>query len=398
MNSVHGLPARVLRVGLQVVRDGWLIVGIAAVLFVTAEFAYRLQASARSAVRNYGREQVVDPSTHPYAGRSWWPRWLEERNGVASMYDPYRARRLRPHVAAGLNTDSSGYRMTIQHTAPTNRGGEVWMFGGSTMWGWTARDSFTIPTLTAKHLSARGVHDVRVLNLAQSAYALTQEAITLLLELRDGKCPVAAVFLDGNNDVAVAFQTGRAGGTLNEAELARRFDEPRGFWADLIRIANHSELAGRVRQSVLGPPPPAVVAPASDAICGVIARQYWQLATLIDAWGRRFHFPVFFVWQPLEATSAKRLTAWERGIEAYPGYRETQVRCATLTDSVVAGKLDGESASLSRLFDSDTATVVIDDDGHVTEAADDRIAARIADLLTSVLAPGAGQLRERHSR
>jgi hypothetical protein len=260
------------------------------------------------------------------------------------------------------------------------------MLGGSTMWGWTARDSATIPSLVAARLTARG-EDVEVVSLAQPAFNLTQETITLLLELRRGNVPDVAVFLDGNNEIAPAIQAGSAGHILNEAQTAQALEFGRsGVWRTLLGLGRRSMLVERIGRAT-GPAP---AAPPPNALCGDVVRYYRNLVRSVEGLGREFGFSALFLWQPMRATTQKPLTAWERSIPTTPGYRPTVLRCTALADSLMADRLGRSYFQLGSLFDVDTSSVFLDDYGHVTEAANAAIADRITELLEPILAQSSG--------
>jgi len=262
----------------------------------------------------------------------------------------------------------------------------LFMLGGSAMWG-VARDSSTIPSLVTAELQARGVRNVEVVNLAQMAYVSTQEAITLLLELRQGNIPAAAVFLDGHNDIATALRTGPPGSIMNEALFAQPFESARsGFWIELLTLGQRSALVTRLAtlvRSWSGDRGHTRLAP--DSLCREVTRQYSNVARSVEAWGREFGFRVLFLWQPMLATTHKPLTAWERSIPAPIGYRETIQRCTSLADSLMADRAGRTYFPLHAVFDHHPESVYLDDWGHVTEAGNQVIAVRIVDILAPLL-------------
>jgi hypothetical protein len=155
---------------LEWARDARVILGLALFGFLLLEGAYRLQGAARRQVR-----QLRAPSTeqsrpaHPYADQAWWHAARAHGNqGFGLRFDAYRGWWVKPFSSPYLNIDSAGFRLTPQ--APVSRPARrVFMMGGSTMWGYTSRDSMTIPALVAARLRARGFSDIEVVNLAQSA-------------------------------------------------------------------------------------------------------------------------------------------------------------------------------------------------------------------------------------
>ncbi|MGH7665463.1 MAG: SGNH/GDSL hydrolase family protein [Gemmatimonadaceae bacterium] len=382
---------------LHALRDGWLIVGIALLLLLGLEAAYRGQAAARRLLRGMtaNEESILE---HPYASESWYGLW-ERREGARGggiEYDPYRGWWAEPYEFPLVNVDSAGHRVTPQPrragAAPTRR---LVMLGGSTMWGYTARDSFTIPALVAERLEADGIPDVEVVNLAQPAYTLTQGLITLLLDLRAGVVPDAAVFLDGNNEIATTFESGEAGRVLGERLAEERLRlGGRGMGAELLGLTRHSELIGRVlpisdrertEQSWANPEP--------ERVCDDVAAYYRRLVAMGEALGREFGFSVHFFWQPLRATTGKPLTAWEAAAGAPAEYGVLLRRCTAAVDSVMADRRERTYFPLHALFDEDTATVFLDDFGHVTERAN----GIIADEILRRVGPILGRPTDRHS-
>jgi hypothetical protein len=363
------------------------MIGVTLVLFLGLEGLYR----AQSAIRATGREPaqpMVDSTLHPYAKEAWWGPF-QGRDGLrvrANRFDPYRAFWGIPAGSRYVNVDSAGRRITPQES-PSGRGKvrQVFMLGGSTMWGYTARDSFTVPALVARVLHDHGMTDVEVVNLAQGAYNSTQETTTLLLELANGRIPAAAVALNGYNDIATAYKYGGAGHTYGEAGIAQQIElGQRGFWGEMIGLGRHSALIARLRKSVgldKSAPEPR---PDPDALCADVARYYHGIARVTDAMGREWGFPVIHVLQPFQSASHKPPTAWERTL----GGPAVWAQCATAIESEMAGKAD--FVSLTSMFDAETTTVFVDQNAHVTEAANRQIAERIADVLMPLLArPGA---------
>lgn len=372
-------------------RDGWLIVGVTLVFLVGLEGVYRGQAALRRALRWTTPTVDANPA-HPYAGQPWYALW-ESREGAVSepdRYDPYRGWWPQSYRFRYLNVDSAGRRVTPQSASSSGHPRRIFMLGGSTMWGYTARDSATIPTLLAQKLHALGLGDVEVVNFAQSGFTLTQEAITLLLELRAGNVPEVVVFLDGNNEVATAFQAGSPGHILNEDLFRQRFElTRRSLWEDVLGLGRHSALVERLGRVAAGSTPVRVPPRGLDpeAVCDDIAFYYRNLVRSIEALGREFGFQTLFLWQPLRATTGKTVTPWERSFPHRDEYRRLLRQCTAAVDSVMADQIRRNYIPLHPLFDDDTSSVFLDDFGHVTEAANTKIADRIAASIVPLLAP-----------
>ena len=365
-------------------RDGWLVVGATLALLVVIELAYR---GARTALRPLFPDRLtgMGGANHPYARERWFAPWEERRNRTLhdnTVYDPYRGYRLTAASLPGLHVDSAGHRVTVQRArAPAAR--RLVLLGGSTMWGYNARDSLTIPSLVAARLAARGIHDVEVVNLAEVGYNLTQGVATLLLELRRGRVPAAVVSLDGVNEVDAVLNGGRPGEITDQRLAERRFAR-RGPGAALLALGESSRFLRRVARLAAPARPPA---PSPERACPAVAAYYGEMARVMGALGREYGFPVLLLWQPTLARSRKPRTAWEASLaDARPELQRLTVRCSALTDSLLSGGPARTYFPLHSLFDRDTATVFLDHFGHVTERANGVIADRAVELVAPLLA------------
>lgn len=364
-------------------RDAWLILGVTLVLFLALDLLYRAQGAARRALRPLppASPSALAPN-HPNAGEAWWREVHSGKHitGGGIRYDPFRGWWQLPHTSRYLNVDAEGRRITVQTPPAPGPRRLVYMFGGSVMWGWIVRDSFTIPSQVATRLRRLGYADVEVVNLSQSMFDLAQNLATLLVELRWGRVPAVAVFLDGNNEVAPVVQSRVLGKILNEELLARRFSRKTGLGYDLAALLHNSALVRRLTDRV-SPLPTTSTA----ALCDSVAGSYSREVRVIGSLAATFRFAPVFLWQPLRATSKKPLTEWERGIRSGPGWPEMLGRCTAAADSALSDRRGITFFPLHDLFDGDSTSVFLDDYGHLTERGNgivaDYIAARIAERL-----------------
>jgi lysophospholipase L1-like esterase len=264
-------------------------------------------------------------------------------------------------------------------TAPT----KVFLLGGSAMWGVTARDSFDIPSFTAAALERLGVGPVEVVNLAQAAYNTTQELNTLALELAHGRAPTVAVFFDGYNDIATAWKYGEPGHTYGDEAIDQQIQlGNRGFWAEVAGLGRHSAALSRLGKALglIQTPPPIRGGPGE--ICGPVAGYYRRIVTLAQEIASAEGFRVAYFLQPVHVSTKKRLTPWE---ERLPKQRSLAA-CTSSIDSAMADHRGSVFYPLIDIFDQDTATVFVDENAHITEDANRKVAERIA----AVIAPWLG--------
>jgi hypothetical protein len=373
----------------RALRDGWLIVGITILTFVLFEYGYRAQANLRRVLSERLSPTVQAPPPHPYAKEEWWRTWRETRpDGFNARFDPYRGWWPTAFERANLTIDAHGRRVIPQPTAHSARPWRVFMFGGSVMWGYTARDSFTIPAFMARELQARGINDVELVNYGQLGFVSTQEVISLLLSIREKDIPNATVFLDGLNDVTTAFQTGSAGHVENEPAAAELWTTARAGWrGNISSIARRSELLARIATLAGRKPAGTPAAPPPSQICDAVATQYRQNSLVAQTLGARFGFATLFFWQPMLASTGKPLSAFERQIgEGKPGLGAVLRQCDAVATRIMSDRNGVDFFSLRDAFDNDSTTAFLDPYGHITERANGVLAHRMVERLLAVRA------------
>jgi hypothetical protein len=360
-------------------RDAWLMVGIALVLFFVLEGGYRLQAAVRG---SWGSDPPVDSSGHPYAGQQWFRDFHDGPDGLnARNYrlDPYRGHWPAPLRSPNLNIDSSGKRLTVRYGNGAGPNTRIFMFGGSSMWGFAARDSFTIPSLLSAKLADRGFRHVEIVNLAQAGFNSTQEVTTLLVELAGGNIPDIAVFLNGYNDIATGIHWGAPGHSYAEDIAQRRVDlGKRGFWGEITGMGRHSKLIQRFT-------PRAAERKRSEGsdgqLCEQIAQYYRRLHLAVKGLADEFGFHTLTFHQPHHATAKKTLTSWERSL----GRAQLFVRCSGVLDSVMADRVGISFFQTHSLFAEDSQAIFVDKDSHISEFGNGKVAEFLASLLTPYL-------------
>lgn len=143
--------------------------------------------------------------------------------GGALRWEPFSYWRSEPFTGKYIQIDAAGRRRTVAR-APIEPGSpRVVLYGGSTAWGFGARDEHTIASCLAKLLHEDGVA-VEVVNAAQIGYVSTQELIEFQRNCAAGDVPDLVVFLTGVNDLGAAAQSGQAGLSINEANRAAEFN------------------------------------------------------------------------------------------------------------------------------------------------------------------------------
>jgi hypothetical protein len=196
-------------------------IAIALVLFLLADIAAALLISLHHAPKE------MPDAYFTSADHAWPPSYFTELYSVRLRWHPYSYWQGRPFAGKYINVGEDGLRHTWNNgftgTAHGGRTFQIFMFGGSAMWGYGAPDDDTIASALVKILAQTGIN-ARVTNFGQIGYVSTQELALFFQLLRDGKVPDLVIFYDGFNDTASAFQNGVAGITENEINRAREFN------------------------------------------------------------------------------------------------------------------------------------------------------------------------------
>jgi hypothetical protein len=356
-------------------RDAWLILGITLIMSLCLEGIYSVFAG-----RTRPSQAIPMPPTHPYAGTDWFPAFNTGPDGPSARHfvlDPYRFHRETELHTRFINVDSLGHRFTAYSAAPAAAKLRVWLLGGSVMWGFTVRDSFTIPSFFAQALRSRGLQDVEVLNLAESGYNSSQEATTLLYEIARSGPPDAAIFLNGYNDMATAFKWKQPGMVYDLDRSQQKVDNARaGIGRQLLGIVLRSRLVQRFAPE---PTDAEEDVPASlrGDLCPAVARYYRNIALETEGIGRGMGFPVYYFLQPMHHVTAKPLSEHERTFRREPAFQE----CTRQIDSLMQDWNGTRYFPAYRYFDQESATVFVDRHSHLTEAANRELAERMADIV-----------------
>ncbi len=400
---------RVARV-FRVLRDAWLVIGVAVLLWAALEVAYRLQA----VVRMSRVPEATAADAFPDSA-AWRALVEEERRTYRTRWEPLVYYRREPFAGTWFNVDSAGLRHTVQPADALGAANTVAFFGGSTMWGTFQPDSATIPSQIAARLAASDVAPARVINYGEFGYESTRELVVLQRILQEGVRPAVVVFYDGINDVFTAVQHGRAGIPLNDQQRARDylfgrtvFDTRLEVSADVRSLAalteamaNRSWLFRRVRAALTrhaaGQEGPDTASLARDIVTNY--RAVFDAACAL-ATANGFH--VLFYWQPTIHTTGKPLTSYERALVERLEGDPVQARATALHGAVAAelarsgpvSRPCGSLHTLAQLFDDEESLVFVDFIGHTHSGPVARVADTLAaDILAALRAHPADRPR-----
>jgi hypothetical protein len=294
----HGAIIVVNTVALVLILDG--------AAWVAIQTRHRSDVSVNP-VRRYGAERLL----RGYPGR-------RQEDVLALLHETWDEvdRRTRyealtefseaPFRGAYVNVEPGGFRAGKVQSAwpPDPAGFNIFVFGGSTTFGYGVSDDETLPSAIQDCApSARG-RAVHVYNFGRGSYFSTQELMLYYRLLASGHTPSVAIFVDGLNDFA-DLPAHLAGELDATATLRSLVDESEwgndvGSLRTFLNRTSLGRFAGWMRRRKDRPDSSFQRAERPDEATLVRVRDRWLLnRKLIGALSVMFHVRPVFVWQPV---------------------------------------------------------------------------------------------------
>lgn len=226
-------------------------------------------------------------------------------------FEPFTQFRESQFSGNYVNVDENGFRR-IEDQGPWPPQDEflnVFVFGGSTTFGYGLPDEQTIVSFLQEILSANG-HSmrVRVYNFGRGFYYSSQERILFEKLLVSGNVPDLAIFVDGLNDFIWTLDEPQFTDVLTRMmELNRSRKDmlvsALAYWLPVGRAGLYmgEQLAER---SIGGPAPPAEEASmwslvGTEGRARAVVERYLLNKKLVTAVASSFDVNTLFVWQPI---------------------------------------------------------------------------------------------------
>ena len=117
-------------------------------------------------------------------------------------YEPMAQFKEAPYKGRFVNVSEHGFRQGKEPAVwpPNPEAFNIFVFGGSTTFGYGLPDWQTIPAVLQKKLRAKGVKNAAVYNFGRGYFFSTHEMLLFQRLLLEGRVPSMAVFIDGIND------------------------------------------------------------------------------------------------------------------------------------------------------------------------------------------------------
>ena len=376
----------------------WSIIGITLIVLGLTEAGFRLGFALKD---RFGLPPQPDRRVlaEGYGSASWPVRHYREIESLRERWEPYVYFRPEAFHGETISIGPDGLRATWQPPSSVSSGVhdpepvEILMLGGSSLWGFGARDDQTIPSVLARELFRRK-QNVRIRNLAEIGYVSTQEVVALVREIQSGHRPDLVIFYDGVNDTTSALLEREAGLTTNEINRRREFNLLQSparlagaFLGKVVQDSGSYRFAQAVSRRFtrgdnrIGQPVPDS---ASARLAIEVVRRYEANVEIVERLGREYAFRALFYWQPVVFTKRKP-ASFEREEATRYAWAEPMFRdVLRLVHASSQLGSDPVFHDLSGVFD-DSDDLAFIDYCHTTESANARIAKAIADDVTRLL-------------
>lgn len=315
--------SEVIKSLIQLIKKFWGAMGAALIYLLVIELG---MLGINRTIKYFSNEPQVycllderAPVPESYVTTDWYTSYVEEFKQASTFsWKPYVYWRTSPFQGKYINIGEDNLRKTWN---PKSQDVDVivFMFGGSTIWGWGARDDYTIPSLLSKILFDEYQIKAKVINYGEVGYVSTQEVIALMTLLQKNNRPNFVIFLDGLNDICSTLRTGQLGMTgvpWNELERKRSFHlEQAGVFKQLVSLyAQHSFLYSGFIQAMGTIKQKEPLKEHQATLISEIMKVYLENIKTVDALAKSYHFESLFYWQPT-ITTKKTLTPYEKELE-----------------------------------------------------------------------------------
>jgi len=336
-----------------------------------------------------------------YNGASWTAQYYREHDSLRVAWHPYVDYIALPYRGRYFNVGADGLRVTSPRKAAAaacRRPLRIFLFGGSTVFGYGVRDDYTIPSWLQRMLDEKS-GCAAVYNYGQDGYVSTQELLFLQEQLRKGNVPDLVIFYDGFNDSWVAVQNGEAGTTTDEPYRQKSFrmvnwlhgeDRRLLYESAAFTLLNHSALGEVAKRivSLLAPgsykvvqgelvnlrlDDPGIPGAAQD-MPSQIVRIYLANTRSAQALAKQYGFGFLSYWQP-SVFQKLSLTPWERR-QAESDVPAVQT-CIEATSRMMSGLAQQYSViDISGLFRDQTRPIFVDE-VHLSDNGNRLVAERM---------------------
>jgi hypothetical protein len=228
---------------------------------------------------------------------------LQETWSRPYLFEPFTQFKERPYQGRYVNVDGNGFRVTKNQGPwpPQSSSLNVFLFGGSTTFGYGVADGQTIASHLQDRLTAALRRDVRVYNFGRGFYYSTQERILFENLLSSGFVPDMAIFIDGLNDFYYTANEPMFSGQIRDfMEHGPKKDKDKAGSFLLSTSLGRAMASFFSKPSSTGEPKRQAEVNYNDPeVINAVIKRYLANKKLIEGVAKEFGVKPLFVWQPV---------------------------------------------------------------------------------------------------
>lgn len=217
-------------------------------------------------------------------------------------YDPFTQYKDGTYSGKWVNVHRAGFRFSKKNGPwpPSSQHLNIFLFGGSTTFGYGVADDQTIASHLQDFLADQAGREVRVYNFGSGCFFSSQERTRFITLLTQGIVPDVAIFIDGLNDFLMKTGTPLFTDTLEKMWDARSHS---GFVDGILSQLPIKRLGDSIKARIAlklqrGTASSSDSDDGSKPLAEVLGR-YAQNRRVIEAVASAYGTRVAFVWQPL---------------------------------------------------------------------------------------------------
>lgn len=151
--------------------------------------------------QKYGYDDALKEA-YTWLDKEEMDKLLHETWSRPVVYEAFTQFKERPYSGTYVNVSREGFRLVANQGSwpPQPEHLNVFVFGGSTTFGYGVADHETVASFLQEELAKRSDASIRIYNFGRGFYYSTQERILFEQLLASGFVPDAAIFVDGMND------------------------------------------------------------------------------------------------------------------------------------------------------------------------------------------------------
>lgn len=256
------------------------------------------------AYKKYGEALVR--GAYPEHSAKEVDRILMERDQIRYEFQPFSQFREKATSGHHLNVSKHGFReIKNQRDWPPDRSFfNVFVFGGSTTFGYSISDNETIPSHLQAELEAKIGPKIAVYNFGRAYFYSRLESALFQEFIMAGHQIDLAIFIDGLNEFAPHAQTATPPFTAQLERLMREAQSGDTSWMQqtrlpLLRFARFVQATFTRKPATTTAPLQVEASDHNQAISKRCVQKYLRSKKMIEAVAQVFSVPLLFVWQPI---------------------------------------------------------------------------------------------------